>query len=362
MNRIYFDNNATTPLDPKVLKAMLLDLEGPPANPSSLHSFGREAKAHLRRARETVAQFFGVLPEEVIFTSGGTESINLFLKGISGHIVTSQVEHACIYNTVGANATKLPVGLLGMPLPEDVEKALRPDTGAIALSAANHETGVRLDLEGVALLAAKHKIPLLIDAVSFIGKEPFVMYPGITAVALSAHKFHGPKGVGALILRSHQKLSSLITGGPQERNHRAGTENLAGIFGLAEALRILDQTKITNHIVALRTLFEQGLSNVVIHGEGARICNTTNVAFPHLDGETMLIQLDRLGIAASHGSACASGAVEPSRILTQMGISHAVARRSIRFSFSRMNTQEEVTQALTFIKQILPTPSPPLGR
>ncbi len=365
MQRIYLDNNATTALDPRVFKAMLPDLQGPPANPSSVHSFGREAHHLLQKARQTTASFFSATPQEIIFTSGGTESINLFLRGLGtkGHIITSTIEHSCVYRTLqhlenqGLKVTYVPVGPWGAPLPEAISKAIRPDTRAIVLSAANTETGVKIDLESIAELAKTQGVPLLIDAVSFIGKEPWTMFPGITAVAISGHKFHAPKGIGALFLKSSLKLIPLATGGAQEYQHRAGTENLAGILGLAEALAILskEQTQITEQLSDLRLRFEHGLQrelpDMQINGEGPRISNTSNLAFPGIDGETLLIQLDRMGLAASHGSACASGAMEPSRILTQMGIPRKVACSSLRFSMGRLNTREEIDRAIRIISE-----------
>lgn len=356
MEHIYLDNNATTALDPRVFKAMLVDFQGLPANPSSIHWFGRQARNLLHKARQTTASFFQIKPEEVIFTSGGTESINTFLRGLGtkGHVITSTIEHSCVYKTLqilenqGLKVTYLPVGPWGAPLPEHVLSAIRPDTRAIALSAANSETGVKIDIEAIAEIAQTHQVPFLVDAVSFIGKEPFTMHPGITAVALSSHKFHGPKGIGALILRASQKLIPLSTGGPQEYQHRAGTENLAGILGLAEALEIIsrEQSQITRHLSDLRLHLEHGLKRelpeILINGEGPRISNTSSIAFPGIDGETLLIQLDMAGIAVSHGSACASGAMEPSRVLIQMGITQKISASSLRFSIGRMNTREEI--------------------
>jgi len=339
---------------------MLIDLSGPPANPSSVHWFGQQARQHLLTARHTVASYFGAKPEEIVFTSGGTESVNLFLRGLGtkGHVITSTIEHSCIYRTMqslesqGIAVSYLPVGVWGAPLPEDCAAAIRPDTRAIALTAANNETGVKIDLAAFAAIAQKHNIPLLIDAVAFIGKEPLPLHPGITAVALSGHKFHAPKGVGALFLRSSLKLTPISTGGAQEYQHRAGTENLAGIFALAEAFNILtqEQTTITQHLNDLRLHLEHGLKreipDLVINGEGPRIANTSSLSFPGVDGETFLIHLDMAGVSASHGSACASGAMEPSRVLTQMGILRKIACSSVRFSVGRTNTREEIDRAI----------------
>ena len=345
---------------------MLPDLSGPPSNPSSIHSFGQQARQHLLKARQTLASYFHSKPEEILFTSGGTESNNLFLRGlgIKGHIITTPIEHSSVYRTVqalevqGLAVTYLPVGLWGAPLPEDCAAAIRPETRGIVLTAANNETGVKINLKAFAAIAEKHRIPLLIDAVSLIGKEPLTMHPGITAVSLSGHKFHAPKGIGALFLRSSLKLTPQMTGGAQEYQHRAGTENLASILGLAEAFHILshEQTSLTQHLSDLRLHLEHGLKreipDLVVNGEGPRVANTSNLAFPGVDGETFLIQLDLAGVAVSHGTACASGAMEPSRVLIQMGVSRKIACSSVRFSVGRTNTREEIEQAIEITAKV----------
>jgi cysteine desulfurase len=341
---------------------MLADLKGPPANPSSVHSFGAEARSLLISARKTLADFLHARPEEITFTSGGTESLNLLLRGLKGHIITTKLEHSAIHETLKSldlDITYLPTGLFGVPTSSQIESAIRPDTKGVLLSLSNGETGVKIDLDAIAQIAEKRNIPLLIDAVSAIGKEPLNLPKGVSALALSAHKFHGPKGVGALLLRSPLKLSPLFTGGAQESKLRAGTENLAGILGLAKAIQILkeEQLSITEHLLSLRTLFEKGLSNslpdIAINGEGPRVSNTSNIAFLGVDGESLLLHLDLNNIAASHGSACASGSLEPSRVLLEMGIDRKRARSSIRFSFSRMNTTHEIDQAVLIISSIV---------
>lgn len=367
MQKIYLDNNATTALDLRVFKAMLGDLSGPPANPSSIHWFGRQAKNALTAARDTAASFFQAKPDEITFTSCGTESLNLMLRGLkpNGHFITTAIEHSAVYQTIqslenqGVNITYLPIGMWGSPLVEQIESAIRSDTIGIVLSISNGETGVKIDLSSVADLAAKKGIPLFLDGVSYIGKEPLVMHPGISAIALSGHKFHAPKGIGLLFHRSSLKLSPLLTGGNQEYQLRAGTENLAGILGLAEALQILkeQQTQITQHLLDLRLHFEYGLMqsipDILINGDGPRVSNTSNIAFLGVNGESLLIQLDLAGIAASHGSACSSGALEPSRVLMQMGIDKKRAGSSIRFSLGRTNTREEIDKAIELITKIV---------
>ncbi len=366
MQRIYLDNNATTALDPTVLNAMAEELAQPPSNPSSIHWFGKQAKQRLAGARARAASFFQCAPHEITFTSSGTESINLMLRGLSckGHIITTSVEHAAMYETIrslaeqGWSLTYVPVGLWGAPSPKDIEAAIRPDTRAIALSTANSETGVALDTAAVAALAQRHQIPLLLDAVGSAGKEPIPLYPGISALAISGHKFHAPKG-SALLYHRDLDLKAQMTGGGQEQQLRSGTEDLSAIAGLGCALEILSrkQKEFTEHIRGLRLFFEEELlrsiPDLTIHGKGPRIAGTSNIAFLGVDGETLLLQLDLAGVAASLGSACASGALEPSRTLLNMGIDRKTARSSLRFSFSRMNTKEEVARAAELLEKIV---------
>lgn len=356
MERIYLDNNATTILDPLVFKAMLQDLSGFPANPSSVHHFGQRARGMLSQARQKTAHFFGVKPEEVIFTSGGTESVHLMMQSLrqKGHLITTAIEHSCVYKTAqsleaqGWVVDYLPCGLWGAPTAQQIQEAIRKDTKAMVFSASNTETGVKIDLEKIAALAEERQIPLLIDAVAFIGKEPLLIPKGVSALALSGHKFHGPKGIGALIARSSFKIQPQLLGGSQEFQKRAGTENLAGILGLAEALSIVKEREleIFDQITLLRLHLEKRLlseiQDVQVNGEGQRISNTTNAGFLGVEGEALLMHLDLAGIAVSHGSACSSGALEPSRVLTEMGIDRKIARSSIRISLSRFTTREEI--------------------
>lgn len=341
---------------------MHLDLMAPAGNPSSVHWFGRRAKSQLIEARDTLKHFFHSHVEEIIFTSGATESLNFLLRGLpQGHIISTTIEHSAIFETLksleatGQKVTFLPVDEWGAPSPDEVESAITSDTRAIVLTLSNGETGVKIDLDQMSRIAEAHSIPLILDAVSYIGKEPFQLLPGIKAVALSGHKFHGPKGVGALYLHRSLKLKGGITGGPQEHLKRAGTENLPGILGLAEAIKIVEESQetITKHLKRLQSRLEEGLidqlGDCFINGSGPRICNTTNIAFMGVDGEALLIELDLAGIAVSHGSACSSGSLEPSRVLSNMGFDRKRARSSIRFSLSRMNTIDEIDDAVSII-------------
>ncbi|MGE3953888.1 MAG: cysteine desulfurase family protein [Parachlamydiales bacterium] len=356
MRRIYLDNNATTPLDPRVAEAMALDLL--PANPSSVHWYGREARNRLTKARRTVAEVLGILPSEVVFTSGGTESLCTVLQGMEGHILSSNLEHPAVYETLQrrGSATFLEPGPYGAPTPEQVERAIQPNTRLIALMAVNNETGAVTDIEGIARVAQSANIPLLVDAVALMGKGPLPLFPGVSAIALSGHKFHGPAGIGLLILRTPFRCPSLLTGGGQEGGRRPGTENLMGIIGLAKAVELLDLSAIA-HMSLLRERLEGGIlrrfPEAKINGEGPRICNTANIAFGDLEAEALMMNLDLEGVAVSHGSACTSGSLEPSRVLLNMGYSRQRAAASLRFSLSRFNTSEEIDLTLEILSKLM---------
>ncbi len=370
--RIYLDNNATTGVDPRVLEAMLPELSLTPANPSSVHFFGQKAKQRLQNAREQIAAFLKVKPQEIIFTSSGTETMNLLLKGLfsdgfTGHAITSNVEHSCVYNTLleaskkGLDVSFLHAGLFGAVQPEQIQEAIRSDTRFITLPAVNGETGVKHDVDAIAQIALDTGIPLIIDGVAWLGKELFTIHPGISGIGFSAHKIHGPKGVGFAFVRPTLKLHPQITGGGQEYGLRAGTENLSGIVGLAKAVELLETElpTATTRMAMLRDRFENRLLNedfpIIVNGDGPRICNTSNLSFPKELGEDLLIALDMAGIAASHGSACSTGSLEPSRILTQMGIPFEMAKTAIRFSLSRYTTEEEIDQTVEIIAAVIRT-------
>ncbi len=370
MNRIYLDNNATTGVDPRVLEAMLPELSSMPSNPSSIHFFGQGAKNRLQAARDAISFFLKVKPQEIIFTSSGTEAMNLLLRGlfpreVSGHAISSNVEHSCLYNTLldlqkkGLEPTFLPAGLLGAITPAQIKQAIRPDTRFIVLSAVNSETGVKSDIDAIGQVALEAGVPLFVDGVAWLGKELFTIHPGVSGMAFSGHKIHAPKGIGFAFVRSSLKLAPHVTGAGQEYSLRAGTENLPGIIGLAKAVELL-QTELpaaTERMALLRDRLEAGLlvkaNPVVVNGMGPRICNTTNLSFPKDLGEDLLIALDMAGVAVSHGSACSSGALEPSRILTNMGVPLQIAKSAIRFSLSRNTTLEEIDRAIDIISEIV---------
>jgi cysteine desulfurase len=370
VRKIYLDNNGTTGLDPRVLEAMQEVLTPLPLNPSSIHQFGQEAKRQITRSRDTIAHVLQVNPHELIFTSGGTEALNFLIRGFyaltpGAHIISSNVEHPAVRLTLadlerlGAHVTYLPAGLWGAIRPEALEAAITPKTRLIALTAVSNITGVKTDLEAIASIADKNQIPFVVDGVQLLGKELFHIPRGISGMAFSSHKIHGPQGIGLALLRSHYKLPSLITGGPQEQGRRGGTENVPGIVGFAKAVQLL-QTALplgSEQMQKLRDRLIEGISrgvgNIVVHGQGPRICNTAHIGFPGVDAETLLIQLDLAGIATSHGSACSSGGVEPSPVLLQMGIPPKLAASSIRFSLSRFTTQDEIDQTVEILLQLV---------
>ena len=372
-NRIYLDNNAATALDPEVLEVMIKELSGGPSNPSSVHAFGQAARGKLIKARKYLSDLFKVCPSEVIFTSGATEALNMVIRGLlegdsKGHVITSNVEHLAVFNTLqamqkrGLEVEFLPAGLWGAVRPEAVEKAIRPNTRAIVLMAANNETGVLTDIEAIAAIAKKAKVPFIVDGVAWLGKigiENLELPAGVSAICFSAPKFHGPHGTGFAIVRSALKLVAQVTGGVQEFERRGGTENLAGIIGLVEALRVMGNAlpETLDRIEQLRNCLEKGicsqLQGVFVNGEGPRVANTANLAFDGVEGESLLMNLDLQRVAVSHGSACSSGALEPSRILTNMGLAYARARSSIRFSLSRFTTQEEIDATIKIVTQLV---------
>lgn len=350
---IYLDNNATTFVDPQVATAIASALLDLPGNPSSLHQWGRAARIALQQSREIVAAYFGVATQEVLFHSGGTEGLNQLFKSLpDGEIISSNVEHSCVHLLLKSRpqVTYLEVGEHGAVTPEKLKQAISHKTKAIVLLAVNNETGIRTDIEGVAQVAAQNGIPLILDGVCWLGKESIKLPDGVSAVVFSAHKFHGPKGVGFTIIRRGFKVLPFILGGPQEQGRRGGTENLPGIIGMAKATTLLDSPSNTEKLrIRFETELLKALPHARINGSGPRVCNTVNIAFEGIDGETLLAKLDLAGVAASHGSACSSGAREPSRILLNMGYSHERVRSSLRFSLSRMTTEDEIERAIKII-------------
>ena len=363
MKRIYMDHSATTPVAPEVLEAMLPYFSEKFGNASSLHSFGLEAKEALEESREKVAGLLGAKPEEIIFTAGGTESDNLALKGIarknqkSGkHIITTRVEHPAILECCrklekeGFEVTYLPVTNEGLVEIASLESAIRSDTILISVMHANNEVGTIQPLEEIGRLAAEKDIYLHTDAVQSVGKIPTdVNKLGVDLLSLSAHKLYGPKGVGALYIRNGTRLESIIQGGGHERGLRSGTENIAGIVGLARAaeLAVETQTMEAERLTRLRDrLAELVLLKVKeswINGTmKMRLPGNLNFGFKYVEGESLLLFLDSIGISVSTGSACSSHKLEPSHVLLSLGLKPEECHGSLRITLGRSNTMEEV--------------------
>lgn len=367
--KIYLDNNAGTPLDPKIAASLQNFLSTSWGNPSSIHSFGQSTKSLLTACRHKVANYLKVQEREVIFTSSGTESMNFLIGGIldkfpNGHVVSSNVEHACVkktlklYESKGFQVTYLPVGLGGALNIEDVKKAIRSDTRLIVTLAVNNETGIKNEWENIAGVALQANIPFLVDAVALLGKEDFTIPDGVSGMGFSGHKLHALPGVGAAFVRSKLKFQPFIEGGGQEFGYRGGSENLLGILSFAEAIELLSVNNFsTLYMQSLRDKLESGLQRklqgIIINGIGTRVCNTSSLSFTGVDGESLLIALDQAGIAVSHGSACSSGGREPSRVLTSMGLPATQVRSSIRISLSRMTKDQEIDCCLEVIPEIV---------
>ncbi len=373
MRRIYLDNSGTTPLAPEVLEAMQPYWLEDFGNASSIHWYGQRAKAAVETAREQVARLLGARPSEIVFTSGGTEADNTALAGIveaarseAKHIVTTAIEHHAVLHTAqalekkGVEVTYVRVGKGGVIDPADVERALRPETVLISVMHANNELGTIQPLEEIGRLARERDIYFHTDAVQSVGKIPVdVEKLGVDLLSLSAHKFHGPKGVGALYVRKGTILRSLLHGGHHERDRRPGTENVTGIVGLGKAAELASAHLGQIHRIGeLRDRLERGiLGNVSLcatNGDPARRLPTTcNLRFDHIEGEGFVIAMDLRGIACSTGAACSSGSLEPSHVLSAIGLRAEQARSSIRFSLGRFNTDEDVDTTLEILPDVV---------
>jgi cysteine desulfurase len=372
MQRIYFDHNATTPVEPEVLEAILPFLSGEYGNASSIHTFGQKARAAVETAREQVASFIGARPQEIVFTSGGTEADNHAIFGIveaaSGnrkHVITTAIEHEAVLNTCqalekrGVTVTYLPVDREGRIDVSALRTSLResPETALITVMHANNELGTVQDLEEIGRIAAEADAYFHTDAVQSAGKIPIdVKAMGIDLLSLSGHKLYAPKGIGALFIRGGTRLRQLLYGGHHQRGFRPGTENVAGIVGLGRAAAIAQKSLAddSKRIGAMRDALERGLLERVreAHANGSRVPrtpNTTNITFPGIEGEALVIALDLKGLACSTGAACSSGAVEPSHVLTAIGLPADEARASLRFSLGRHTTPEQIDFALQVV-------------
>jgi cysteine desulfurase len=373
MRRIYLDNNATTPVLPEVFEAMRPYFAEHFGNASSIHHHGQETRAAVENARESVAALLGASPSEIVFTSGGTEGDNLAIAGLAApgaHVITSSVEHhavlqACKHlENAGCDVTALPVDGRGLVDPDDVRRALHPKTKLVSIMMANNETGVVQPVEEIGKIAAEAGVVFHTDAVQAAGKVAMdVNRIGCHALTISGHKMHAPQGVGALYIRKRTQVAPLFYGGRHERSRRAGTENVPGIVALGKAAELAkaglvrgDDRGDDRNLAALRDKLERGILAQVedagVNGEGARrVPNTTNIHFDHIEAESLVIALDLRGLAVSTGSACSSGAIEPSHVLIAMGLPLDRARASIRFSLGKQTTEEEIDWALSLVPE-----------
>jgi cysteine desulfurase len=368
---IYMDNAATTAVRPEVLEAMLPYFTEHYGNPSSIHTVGRDAKRAVEAARRQVAAAIGALPQEIYFTAGGSESDNWALRAPTEllekkgkHIITSAVEHHAVLHTCeylvkyrGYRITYVPVDDGGRVDPEDVRKAIAPDTVLISIMAANNEIGTLQPVAEIGRIAKEAGVLFHIDAVQAVGAIPVdVNAWNADMLSLSAHKFHGPKGVGALYVRKGVRMNNLIFGGAQERNLRGGTENLASIVGLGKAieLAVSELPEYARRMTKLRDMLIDGILSEIPdvrlngHREG-RLPNNVNVSVKYIEGESLLMRLDLAGVEGSSGSACTSGSLDPSHVLLAIGLPHEIAHGSLRLSLGTENTQEDVRYVLNVL-------------
>ncbi|MGH9644829.1 MAG: cysteine desulfurase family protein [Terriglobales bacterium] len=367
MRRVYLDNNATTPVLPEVMEAMRPYFGEHFGNASSIHHHGQETRAAVERARESVANLLGCRPAEVVFTSGGTEADNLAIAGLArdgDHVISSTIEHHAVLNSCkrlqerGIQVTYVPVDGKCLVDPEDVRRALRPNTKLVSIMMANNETGALQPVNEIGKVCAEADVYFHTDAVQAASKVPIrVKDIGCDLLSISGHKFHAPQGVGALYVRKGTTLEPLFHGGSHERSRRAGTENVPGIVGLGKAAELAMrgfETGEDREIATLRDRLESAILEKVgaagVNGAGApRVPNTSNIYFDYIEGEALIISLDLKGLAVSTGAACSSGAIEPSHVLTAMGLRPDRARASIRFSLGKQNKAEDVDFAIQLV-------------
>ncbi len=362
--RVYLDHNATTPVRPEALEAMLPFLTERYGNASSVHAFGREARSAIEQARLAMAEVLGCEPAEVVFTGSGTEADNHAVKGVAfaqrdrgGHLVTTRIEHHAVLHAVeylvkyhGCTASYLGVDRDGLVDPDELARAITDRTVLVSVMHANNETGTVQPLEEIGKICQERGVPLHTDAVQTFGKLPLdVRRLGVSLLTLSGHKIYAPKGVGALYVRKGTRLHPLVHGGGHERGRRAGTENVAGIAALAAAARLAaserdaEQARQAGLRDRLWRLIRERIPDVHRNGHPGRcLANTLNASFQYIEGESILLSLDMKGIAASSGSACTSGSLEPSHVLTAMGVPVELAHGSVRFSLGRGTTEAQV--------------------
>jgi len=390
--KVYLDNSATTAMAAEVIEAMLPYFADEMGNAQSVHSFGQRAKAAVEKARREVAALINAAPAEIVFLSGGTEADNLALRGIAEahgdfgrHIITTKIEHPAVLATcealeaAGYRVTYLPVSRNGIVSIDDVRQAISDDTTLISVMLANNETGTIQPIDGIAGVITEARsrgldhLHFHTDAVQAVGKIPVdVKRLGVDLLSLSGHKFHGPKGIGALYVRKGTRLGKLLYGGHHERDRRAGTENVPGIVGLGRAAE-LARTHFDERMNRMRELRDHLEREVISRFPGVRVNgdkqervpNISNMSFEGVDGESLLIALDLKGIAVSTGSACASGSLEPSHVLQALGLTREEVRGSLRFSLGAFNTRDEIDYAVAALvetvarlREMIPTDEP----
>jgi cysteine desulfurase len=373
MKTVYLDNNATTRVAPEVREAMLPFFDELWGNPSSMHTFGGQVKKHIDTAREQVADLIGAKPQEVFFTSCGSESDNMAIRGVleaqggQPHLITSCVEHPAVLSVCryfakrGHPLTELPVDNKGQLDLDHLRNAISDHTGLVTIMAANNETGVLFPIEDIVEITKNRGVIFHTDAVQLVGKLPINLSEiPIDLLTIAGHKLHAPKGIGVLYIREGTKINPLIIGGHQERGKRAGTENVPYIVGLGKACELVkthmkdEQTRVA----ALRDRLEKGIlescPDTSVNGDREhRLPNTTNISFEFIEGESILLLMDEVGIAASSGSACTSGSLEPSHVIRAMGVPFTRAHGSTRFSLSRYNTDEDIEHTLKHLPGII---------
>ena len=373
---IYLDNSATTPVKPEVLEAMLPYWQIEYGNPSSIYRKAAGAERAVAESREKVAAALGAEPSEIFFTACGTEADNWAIKGAAfanqskgKHIITSQIEHHAVLHTVeylekqGFSVTYLPVDSEGRVSPEDLRSAIREDTILISIMMANNEIGTIQPIAELASIAAEKKILFHTDAVQAVGSVPVnVKELGVNMLSLSAHKFGGPKGVGALYIKKGTRIDIFMHGGAQERGRRGGTENVAGIVGLSKAISLATQNleEKRKRVTALRDKLIEGILATIpdarLNGHRTkRLPGNVNFCFRYIEGEALLLRLDAKGVAASSGSACTSGSLDPSHVLLALGLPHEIAHGSLRLSIGEQNTEAEIDYVLQVLPQIVKT-------
>jgi cysteine desulfurase len=371
MRRVYLDHSATTPMRSEVLEAMLPYLSEKFGNASSIHGFGREAKRALEESREKVARILGASPTEIYFTSGGTESDNLAVKGVAfanrkkgKHLITSQIEHHAILASCkflqkeGFEVTYLPVSPEGLIDPQDLRKAIRDDTVLVSIMHVNNEVGTIQPIEELSRITRERQVYFHTDAVQSAGKVSLnVQGSNVDLISFSGHKIYGPKGVGALYIRKGTRITPWAHGGHHEHSKRAGTENVPGIVGFAEALELMHD-EMENHNRHTKELADrlykrvlESSQDVVLHGDpGKRVPNILSLSFKGIEGESVILSLDLKGVAIASGSACTSGTLEPSHVLSAMNVPPEIAQGALRFSFGKDNTIEDID----YVAELLP--------